>query len=70
MLLFKKRHHRRIYVITVGILFSAVGILHIIRAACQWEMVISGVIIPVWVSWVAGIGLLYLAYRGFTRNIN
>lgn len=47
-------------------IFLFIGVLHLLRALYGWEATIAGVVIPVWVSFVASAVALYLAYRGIT----
>lgn len=48
-------------------IFSIVGLLHLVRALYAWEMTISGVIVPVWVSWVAFVILGSMVFYGMKR---
>lgn len=54
-----------LYYQTVAIVFSVIGIVHLVRALQGWEIEVSGAAIPVWVSWAAFIIAGYLAIRGF-----
>jgi len=49
----------------VGIIFSLISILHLVRSILGWEAVISGVQIPVGASVVAFIITGFLAYSAF-----
>ncbi len=49
----------------VAVIFSIIAVLHAVRGIYQWEAVVAGVAIPVWVSWVAVLIAGYLAVRGF-----
>ncbi len=49
----------------VGVIFSAIAILHLLRAVLGWNAVIGSFTIPMWVSWVAIIVAAYLAYSAF-----
>lgn len=51
-----------IYVTISGVLFLAVGALHGVRALYGWELIIGEVAIPVSVSAIASLILLFLAY--------
>jgi hypothetical protein len=51
-----------------GIIFSAVAVLHGLRAFNEWDLVYNGWIVPLWVSWLAAAGLAYLAYSAFRLN--
>ncbi len=44
--------------------FFVVGALHLLRIFNSWEAVIAGVVIPLWVSWVAVAIAWHLSIRG------
>lgn len=50
----------------VGVVFSLIGLLHLLRAIYGWEAVIGGWAVPFWASWVALVVALYLAYTSFS----
>ncbi len=52
---------------TTAVLFSVIGILHIVRFYYQWEAVIAGWEVPMWVSVVAVVIALILAAHGFKK---
>jgi hypothetical protein len=56
--------HKNYYRIT-AVIFAVIALLHALRAVYGWEAVLGGVVIPVWVSWVAVVIAGYLAVRGF-----
>lgn len=56
---------KKTYYLAVTAVFAVVGIMHALRAFYGWEAVISGVIIPVWLSWFFTAIALYLAVRGW-----
>lgn len=49
----------------VGVVFSLIAILHLLRAVYGWEAVIGGWAMPLWASWVALVAALYFAYTSF-----
>lgn len=51
---------------TVGVVFSLIAFLHLVRAIYGWEAVIGGLSVPFWASWVALVVALYLAYNSFS----
>ncbi|MEX0652473.1 MAG: hypothetical protein WD153_03410 [Candidatus Paceibacterota bacterium] len=53
------------YVQVTGYIFLAVGIFHGLRAFNEWGLVYNGWVVPLWVSWIAAVGTLYLAYNAF-----
>lgn len=50
----------------VGVVFSLIGLLHLVRAVYGWEALIGGWAAPLWASWVAVVVALYLAYSAFS----
>lgn len=56
----------KIYYTSSSILFSVIAIVHLVRIVHEWEAVVSGAVIPMWVSWVAVLIAGYLAVRGFS----
>jgi uncharacterized protein YacL len=59
---------RKSYVLVTAIVFSVVGLLHLLRIVLGWEAVVEGWSIPMWLSWVAMILTAVLAYYGFTHG--
>jgi uncharacterized protein YacL len=59
---------RKSYFLVTAIVFSVVGLLHLLRILLGWEAVLGGLSIPMWVSWVAMILTAVLAYYGFTHG--
>ena len=49
----------------VGIIFTIVGILHLLRAVFSWSLQVGTFNIPLWTSWVAVVILAYLSYTAF-----
>ncbi|MBI2448368.1 hypothetical protein HYV44_02290 [Candidatus Microgenomates bacterium] len=56
------------FVTVAGTIFAIVGVLHLIRAALSWELLIADWALPLWASWVGGIVLVILAYNAFTAK--
>ncbi len=48
-----------------GYLFVGVAILHGLRAFNEWELMYNDWEVPLWLSWVVVVGVLYLAYSAF-----
>jgi hypothetical protein len=42
----------RPYLIVSGSIFLAVGLLHLLRLACNWQAQIDGWLVPEWVSYI------------------
>ena len=49
---------------TVGIVFLAIAILHLVRILIGWDAVIAGWLVPLWISWVVVLISGYLVYQG------
>lgn len=47
-----------------GLLFLIVFVLHLVRLIRGWEVVVDGVVVPMWISWIAVVLLGILAYSG------
>jgi uncharacterized protein YacL len=60
--------NRRNYFLVTAILFSVIGLLHLLRIILGWEAAIGGWNIPMWLSWVAMIVTVMLAYHGFKHG--
>jgi hypothetical protein len=56
---------KQTYYYIVSAVFVVVGVLHLVRIFNDWDAVLAGVDIPMWVSWAAVIIAGYLAFRGF-----
>ncbi len=54
-----------------GIVFLLAGLLHLIRVAMGWELILNNYFIPPWLSILAVIITLFLAYSAFSlKNLN
>ncbi len=60
--------NRTSYFLVTAIVFSVIGLLHLLRIILGWEAVIGGWSIPMWLSWVAMIVTAVLAYHGFVHS--
>jgi len=49
----------------VSIVFFIVAVVHLARIVYDWSLVLGGVAIPMWVSWIIVILLGYLCVRGW-----
>lgn len=56
---------KQTYYYVVSGVFLVIGVMHFVRAMNEWPAFISGVEIPLWVSWVAVALAGYLSVRGF-----
>ncbi|MFQ5531358.1 MAG: hypothetical protein ACE5ES_01955 [Candidatus Nanoarchaeia archaeon] len=57
--------NERNFIITVTIIFILVGLLHLLRSIFSWTMVIQNFIVPLWVSYLAVIILVFMIYSAF-----
>ena len=58
--------NRKSYLLATAIVFSVIGVVHLLRIILGWEAVIVGWTAPMWLSWLALIVSAVLAYFGFT----
>ena len=54
------------FLLTVGITFSLIAVLHLFRVILRWEAMIGELVLPVWVSWLAVAAACYLAISAFS----
>jgi hypothetical protein len=47
-----------------GLIFLLVAVMHVLRLAFKWEVVLNGWSVPMWVSAVAFLIAGYLGYEG------
>lgn len=40
------------YTMIAVVVFTLVAIAHLLRIALGWEVVVNGLVIPMWVSWI------------------
>ena len=62
--------NQKTYFITTAIIFLAVGALHLLRAILSLTLVAGSYTIPVWMSYVFGVIILTLSYKGFKLSKN
>jgi len=55
---------------TVAIIFLVVGILHLLRAVLSLPLVAGDYSIPIWLSYLFGLFILILSYKGFKFSKN
>ena len=53
------------YILKVAVIFFIIGVLHLYRSVMSLPMNIGSWIVPVWLSYVAAVILLLLAWYGF-----
>jgi uncharacterized membrane protein YhaH (DUF805 family) len=63
----RQRMNRKSYLLVTAIVFSVIGLLHLLRIILGWEAAIGGWTVPLWLSWLALIVSAVFAYFGFTH---
>lgn len=53
------------FALVTGWVFAAVTVLHALRLLYNWEAVIGGWVVPMWLSGVGVVVAAYLSYHGF-----
>jgi hypothetical protein len=48
-----------------AVVFFVVAVVHALRLAFKWEVIVAGWQVPMWVSVVAVIVAAYLSYEGY-----
>ncbi len=59
--------NRKSYLLATAIVFSVIGLIHLLRIILGWEAAIAGWTVPMWLSWLALIVSAAFAYFGFTH---
>jgi hypothetical protein len=53
------------FCLNTAVLFLLIALLHAIRLLRGWHVTIEGIVVPIWISWIALVIAAYLAYEGF-----
>ena len=53
-----------IFSLVAGLIFLLVAVMHVLRLALKWEVVLNGWSVPMWVSAIAIVITAYLAFEG------
>jgi len=53
------------FLIISGLIFLVVAVIHVLRLALGWQVIIGDWAVPMWVSWVACVIAGFLAYVGW-----
>jgi hypothetical protein len=56
--------NRKTFSLVAGLIFLLVAVMHVLRLALGWHVVLAGWTIPMWISWVALLIAGFLAYEG------
>jgi hypothetical protein len=59
---------QRTFSLVAGLIFLVVALMHLLRLALGWHVVLAGWTVPLWVSWVALPVAGYLAYEGLSLS--
>ncbi len=54
----------RTFSLVAGLIFLVMAVIHILRLAFKWEVILNGWSVPTWVSAVALLVAAYLAFEG------
>lgn len=60
-----KAMNQKTFSTVVGVIFSVIAILHLLRVVLGWNAVIGTFSVPMWLSWVAAVVAGFLAYSAF-----
>ena len=55
---------QKTFFFVAGLIFLVIGLLHVARIIFQWEAMIGGWEVPLWLSWVALPVAFYLGFHG------
>lgn len=53
------------YFLITGVIFAIIGVFHLSRIIFGWEVIFSGIEIPLWPSWIFAVIAGYLSYQAF-----
>ena len=53
------------FVLIDSVMFTLLGLAHLVRALMGWEITVGSYVVPVWLSWVSILIALYLGVQGF-----
>jgi len=59
---------QKIFSVVAGLIFLLIAVMHVLRLALKWEVVLNGWSVPMWVSVVAMVIAAYLAFEGLKRS--
>ena len=55
---------QKTFSLVAGLIFLLIAVVHVLRLAFKWEVVLNGWSVPMWVSAVAIVIAAYLAFAG------
>ena len=50
--------------LVAGMIFLLIAVMHVLRLALKWEVVLNDWSVPMWVSWLALVIAGFLAFEG------
>jgi hypothetical protein len=56
--------NQKTFSLVAGLIFLLVAVMHVLRLALGWHVVLAGWTVPMWISWVALLIAGFLAYEG------
>jgi hypothetical protein len=56
--------NQKTFSLVAGMIFLLVAVMHVLRLALKWEVVLNGWSVPMWVSWLALVIAGFLAFEG------
>lgn len=59
--------NKNTYKKTAGIVFSVVAVVHAFRILYNWDVVIGGWMMPMWLSWVVVVLIGWMAWAGLKK---
>jgi hypothetical protein len=54
---------QKTFSLVVGLIFLLIAVMHVLRLALKWEVILNGWSVPMWVSAVAIVITAYLAFE-------
>ncbi len=55
---------QKTFSLVAGLIFLLIAVMHVLRLASKWDVVLNGWSVPMWVSAVAIVIAAYLAFEG------
>jgi hypothetical protein len=59
---------QKTFSLVAGLIFLLIAVMHVLRLALRWEVVLNGWVVPMWVSAVALLIAAYLAFEGLNLS--
>ena len=55
---------QKTFSLVVGLIFLLIAVMHVLRLALKWDVVLNDRSVPMWVSWLALVIAGFLAFEG------